>query len=356
MSEPRYRLVTGSFYARFDERKLSQQPEPDGDTIRFVPDNPFDLGDSTKFKRYGFRGPDVDEFGISIRFEGIDALETHYPVKGDSSRYRHQNLPLAQAARTMVLDMLGFKNVVYGTGQNANRITSVSNNPVRGFVLANGIDGNGRLLGFVYSGVTSNVDAELKRIEDQGKPVSEAGPVTLGLPTPLPYFLTPEVMKLSINWKLIDAGLVYAEFYTSLPLALLRVLAARIRELRKIPPTNTIWTQESLGTNLAFVWDKQIESLEDKVVCPKIFRRLAQYAADNKHHKQDFPKWLRDEDYRLARDDRLLLPPAQSVGDPPYCEFGNLHDVLTIQDESPTSLKLQLSVNPEDVIVLPDGV
>jgi hypothetical protein len=356
MSGPRYHLVTGNFYARFEERKLNQQPEPDGDTIRFVPDNPFDLMDSKKFQRYGFRGPDVDEFGINIRFEGIDALETHYMVSGDSTADRHQNLALAQAARTMLLELLGFTNIVFGEGDQANKIVSVSNNPARGFVLANGIDGNGRLLGFVYGGPTGNVSAELAELEERGKPKSEAGPVVLGLPTPLPFFLTPDVMKLSINWRLIDAGLAYAELYTSLPLALLRVLAARVRELRRNPVANTIWSQETLGVNAVFIWDKRIETLEDKVIFPKIFRRFAQYAVDNQRKRQAFGKWLRDERYLLDRDDRLMLPPANLDGDPPFCEFGNLHDVLTIVEELENSLTLKLFTNPEDVIVLPDGV
>lgn len=356
MSEPRYRLVTGNFYARFDERKLSQQPEPDGDTVRFVPDNPFDLMDPANFKRYGFRDPDIDEFGINIRFEGIDALETHFQVKGESSAHYHQNLSLAQAARDRLLDLLGFRNIVYGAGQEANKIISVDNNPAPGFVLANGIDGNGRLLGFVYSGATEDYDTALKNIEEQGKPISEAGPVKLGLPTPLPYFLKPEVMKFSINWKLVDAGLVYAELYTSLPLTLLRVVAERIRALRQTPPANTIWGQESIGKGFDFVWDKKVETLEDKVIFPKIFRRLAQYAADNKQKHQKFASWLCDEKYRLDRDDRLLLPPTQAGGAPPYCEFGNLHDMFTIRHESNTTLTLRLAINPEDVIVLPDGV
>jgi hypothetical protein len=199
MSEPRYKLVTGKFYARFDERRASDQPQPDGDTVRFVPDNPFALISSDRFKRYGFRGPDIREFGISIRFEGIDALETHFLVKGISpARELHQNLPLANAARDKLLELLGFTEVVFDDG-NPNVIDTVKNNPVSGFVIANGIDGNGRLLGFAYSGPTGAVDPKLEEAEKKGLPKSESGPVILGRPNPQPIFLTSEIMTLFLR-------------------------------------------------------------------------------------------------------------------------------------------------------------
>lgn len=348
MPDLRYRLVTGNFYARFDERPLNYQPEPDGDTIRFVPDNPYDLADTGKFRRFGFRGPKVSEFGINIRFEAIDALETHF-------KNSHQNLELANAARDLTLELLGFTNVKFSEDK-PNKIASVDNNPSRGFVLANGIDGNGRLLGFVYAGGTENVDPELKKREEQGKPRGSSGPVDLGLPTPLQYFLGPDVLKKSINWKLIEAGLAYGEFYTTLPLDLMRVIADKIRELRTATTPGTIWDEESVNTSRTIIWDKKISSLEDRVLYPKIYRRLISYAEDNDKKAQMFRKWIRNLKYELDRNDRLLLPPAKDYISPPFCEFGNLHDVIDIINETEESLEFRLFQDPEDLIVLPDNV
>jgi len=359
MSSPRYRLVTGKFYARFDERSNSHQPQPDGDTIRFVPDNPLVLSDPTKFKRFGFQGPAVTEFGISIRFEGIDALETHFSVSGSSARTLHQHLGLANDARDKLLELLGFAEVKFDDANHPNVITAAKNNPAKGFALVNGVDANGRLIGFVYAGAPGDVDPELAKLEEKGRPKGEDGhPPVLGLPSPMLAFLTPDVMKKSVNWQLIDAGLVYAELYTSLPLDLMRVIADRVRQLRASLPAGTIWPLEAVNTNRELSWNKTMNGLEDLVIFPKLFRRLSQYAADIslQQNKQQFSKWLRDEKHLLDRDDRLLLPPASQYAAPPFCEFGNLHDIIEISHESDSELTFRLAHNPEDVIVLPDSV
>ncbi|MBN9273418.1 MAG: hypothetical protein J0J15_24860, partial [Mesorhizobium sp.] len=45
---------------------------------------------------------------IAVRYEGIDALETHF-------RETHQELGFANAARDENLRLLGFENVVYSS-------------------------------------------------------------------------------------------------------------------------------------------------------------------------------------------------------------------------------------------------
>ncbi len=84
MSNPRYTLIKGKFHIFYPDSP-NQGPQPDGDTLTFEPDNPDVFRD---FKRY----PDLSRRGtLSIRFEAIDALETHYPYPGGPV-YQQKNL------------------------------------------------------------------------------------------------------------------------------------------------------------------------------------------------------------------------------------------------------------------------
>ncbi len=81
-----FTAIHGDFYI-WNQAKPSQGPEPDGDTVRFIPKAP-GLVDALA----PGRTPDWKAGGaINIRFEGIDALETHFSGM-------HQNQTLADAA------------------------------------------------------------------------------------------------------------------------------------------------------------------------------------------------------------------------------------------------------------------
>ena len=77
-----------------------QGPEPDGDTVKFLPDIPALV--DTLPRRSG-RPADINARGISVRLEAIDALETHF-------QETHQELAGANAARDELLAELGFTN------------------------------------------------------------------------------------------------------------------------------------------------------------------------------------------------------------------------------------------------------
>lgn len=121
----------GELFIRFKSRPESAQPKPDGGTVNFLPDS-----DELVQARPPFSGaaPKMKQLATySVRFEGVDALETRF-------QNQHQNLRLATAARDRVLELLGFA------------AASAGYNPVRGYLLANGIESNGRVLGLVYAG------------------------------------------------------------------------------------------------------------------------------------------------------------------------------------------------------------
>jgi len=68
-----YTLLRGQFVIRYPDLPR-QGPEPDGDTIKFLLDTPALV--ETLPRRSG-RPPDINQHGISVRLEAIDALETH---------------------------------------------------------------------------------------------------------------------------------------------------------------------------------------------------------------------------------------------------------------------------------------
>ena len=99
----RYTLIKGKYWIHYPDRPR-QGPQPDGDTVRFQPDNP-ELVRALPW--FSGTGPDFNTRGnIAVRYEGIDALETHF---GDA----HQELQFAKAARAENLRLLGFTNVSY---------------------------------------------------------------------------------------------------------------------------------------------------------------------------------------------------------------------------------------------------
>src|SRR5262249_50764826 len=94
---PRYTLIQGQ-YSVHNATHPRQGPQPDGDTITFIPDS---LALVQGLRRLSGRAPDIRNGHINVRYEGIDALETHF-------QGAHQNLTFANAARERNLASVGF--------------------------------------------------------------------------------------------------------------------------------------------------------------------------------------------------------------------------------------------------------
>ncbi|KAH7007927.1 uncharacterized protein B0I36DRAFT_300707 [Microdochium trichocladiopsis] len=135
-----YTLLLGSFVIRYSDLP-NDGPEPDGDTITFHPNDKKSVKD---LPRTG-RAPDFSGRGnIGIRLEAIDALETHFP-KGRMWRQEKEG---AEKARDALLYRLGFRDIVF----QGNKVLSAKNDELPGYVLANSIDPNGRVIGFIFAG------------------------------------------------------------------------------------------------------------------------------------------------------------------------------------------------------------
>ncbi|WP_419739339.1 thermonuclease family protein [Ruegeria sp.] len=294
-----YKLIKGEFHIFYPDIP-KQGPEPDGDTLKFKPDDPSLVQDLWRSgqPRPGFNGRGM----INLRFEGLDALETHF-------RSAHQNKPLAEASRDFLLDWAGFGGVVFWDDK-PNKVQQVENNPVRGYILTNGLDGHGRIVAFVYSGDAPEPDGEV-------------------------FKLMPDRVDQSFNARSLEAGQSYPLFYLTLPISLARHLGGIADQARAAG--KGLYPDDASAPGQDF--EVTPANYQDLVIWPKLFRRLHDYFADEFDDLTGFDTWLRADP--RDRDDRMLLPEDYDA---------HFHNVVEVT--SPASMRL--TVDPKDIVILPD--
>ena len=295
-----YMLLRGSFVIRYDDLPR-QGPQPDGDTVKFRPDNRALV---EALPRPSGQGPDINSRGISVRLEAIDALETHFEET-------HQETAGGRLARDELLRRLGFTNVVFFPDA-PNTVQSADQDEVRGHVLANGIDANGRMIGFVFSG-------------DHPDPDGTA------------VFLDEALLDQSLNAALLAEGLVYPAFYTTLPTSLRNHLAASSTAARTAGLG--LWPRATADPDRAATVP-DLTAAEELVIWPKLFRRMVPYLAAGFPDFDGFDAWLRADP--VNRDDAVLL-----LDEP--LEPANLHDVIAASGHT-----IRLTRRPEQFVILPD--
>ena len=207
---------------------------PDGDSVRFAPDDP-DLMRSIPRVRMP-----LNAVTVQLRYEGIDALE------------KHAIQPHAQQARDKNLELLGT------TGPN-DAVGS------RGYILTReGDKKSGRPVCFVYTGDTK---------KDDGSPV----------------FLDPARVRESVNYKLIDAGMVYPLFYETLFKELREEL---LRGLNAARANNRGYiNRDESAKGVTYTGPDDLAALPP--IFPKLFRRLDSW---NGETLQGFRMWLEQND------------------------------------------------------------
>jgi hypothetical protein len=296
-----YTVLRGEFVIRYPDLPR-QGPEPDGDTVKFRPDTPALV---EALPRRSGTPADLGPRGISVRLEAVDALETHF---GDT----HQELLGANQARALLLAELGFTNVRYFPNA-PNKVESSDQDSLRGHVLSNGIDANGRVIGFVYPGDPSSTDGAN-------------------------VFVDEALVDASVNALLLARGLAYPAFYGTLPATLRTHLAAASRAARAAQPPLGIWARAT-GDPGGTTQVTGLAQLQTLVLWPKLFRRIVPYLAAGSGDFDGFDAWLRADP--VHRDDQLFLLNR--------LEPGNIHDVVHGSGDT-----LQLTVWPEDFVIEPD--
>lgn len=294
-----YTLISGEFVIRYADIPR-QGPQPDGDTVKFQPATPA-LVES--LPRPSGTPPRINARGVSVRLEAVDALETHFEEA-------HQELTGANAARDTLLGHLGFTGVAFYPDL-PNTVESADQDSLPGYILSNGVDANGRLIGFVYP----------------GSPVLADGSTV---------FLDNPLVDESANALLLQTGLVYPAFYSTLPASLRIHLAEASRTARS--SGIGIWARSTADPN-SQATIASLAALEELVIWPKLFRRLVSYLAAGNTSFDGLDSWLRADP--IHRDDTLFFL------DPP--EQGNMHDIITASGQH-----VQLNRWPEDFIISPD--
>jgi endonuclease YncB( thermonuclease family) len=298
-----YTLIKGTFHIHYPDTPRNG-PEPDGDTLKFQPDHR-DLVES--LPKAG-RPPRFTQTGITtIRFEGIDALETHFRV--DETMY-HQHKNLADAARDRLLELTGFGEVTY-FDDLPFKVETVENHPIDGYLLSNGLDVYGRVIAFAFVGQPAHTDGTS-------------------------VFVEPHMLNASLNALMLQDGMAYGAFYLSLPSALREHLKQIVVEARSA--SKGLYA-EATATTTASATITDPDDLQQLVIWPKLFRRLAAFYEEGHSDLADLDAWLRADP--VDRDDRLLLPNQ---------ELGNMHDLIQVNGN-----QIRLTHLPEEVVIVPDG-
>jgi endonuclease YncB( thermonuclease family) len=225
-----YRLIKGRY------RVVNYAP--DGDTIRFEPDDHAALGHLEEEARFNARRH------VPLRLEGIDALESHYsPPSGGGAL--SQPMLLARAATDFLLDFVGIHDVVW-TSERRSIVSATDG--AAGHILSRSVDKYGRLIAFAYAGEAN---------EEDGTEV----------------FLDAARLEASYNQSALREGLAYPTFYWGLFADLRNALTATTAEART--ERRGVFAEDATQTGVEVA---SLASITDEeVVLPKLFRRLTDF-------------------------------------------------------------------------------
>lgn len=284
-------LVQGTF------RILNKSP--DGDSLKFKAKK------KSNWNKLGGRKVRLTTKNeVQLRFEAIDALETHYRVGSAGNTLNlHQPSTLADAATDEMLKLAGFKSVQWGPTRS--RVVGVAKDGLEGYILSREAERFGRPVSFVYIG---------KPPEADGSQV----------------FLDAARLRQSINYKLLKAGLVYPTYYKGLFADLRAVLTAAAQDARNAK--RGIWDEDKTTAGFKVTGLKSIT--EDNVILPKLFRRLAAYI-----HEVGKP---------LSQFTDHLANNSESVLVLPLGHFTHLDDVIEVKAGT-----VKMTVAPENLVFQP---
>ncbi|MBW4634812.1 MAG: nuclease [Iphinoe sp. HA4291-MV1] len=238
---------------------------PDGDSVRFYPNNP------QLWKKLPTRVRTNHLGGAQLRLDSIDTLETHYRPNVGSFPMQHQPKKYAHAAASELLEFLGFEKITRGSNEI---ITSAEPEEVPGFILTRFADAYGRSVAFAFQGESDAADGS-------------------------DVFFNKALLEKSANYHMLVQGLAYPTFYSKLYPDIrteLAIVAKKARDENK-----GLWSVDK--TNEGFVLE-ELKTITDRVVIlPKLFRRLLGYLAIN-DGSVSLNGFL---DYIGSLDDKLII-------------------------------------------------
>jgi hypothetical protein len=243
-----FTLIKGTFHVR--------GRSPDGDSVGFRAANP------AHWAKLAGPPPKRNSQGITqLRFEAIDALESHYTPAGQHREF-HQPRALADAATDMMLGAIGITEVEW---DEEHRTIVAARDGTAGYILSRSVEKNRRPVAFVYAGNTPEADGRSVRLE-----VAR--------------------VKQSVNFRLAEGGLVYPTYYRKLFFDLRDAFTVAVAAARAA--ARGVWQAD--GTAAGAV--ATLAALEDTTpILPKLFRRLMEYMEGVDDHLHDFKTFLEDK-------------------------------------------------------------
>lgn len=288
-----FKLIKGTFHL-VGKTKTGKPMgfRPDGDSIQFKPRKLSNL-DALEQLRSAYRLSSIGS--VNLRFEGIDAPEIHY----DSSR---QPAPHAENSRDFLTGQIGMNPVTYT--EKGIQVKPPANDGQDGFILSKQLEVHGRPVSFVFVGTHPGPDG------------SEV-------------FLSPSLLRRSLNYQLLLQGHAYPLFYDTLYHDLRGQLANAAATARN--KDRGLWPGDrSKGVTIHTPSDLE----EHVLIFPKLFRRLMDYFRDHsKLGATTFRDWL---DQKGENDEVWILP-----------EWNRTHfdNVVKVKGS-----KLTLSRRPENLV------
>ena len=148
-------------------------------------------------------------------------------------------------------------------------------------------------------------------------------------------FLTPERMKASLNYQLIENGNAYPLYYDTLFYDLRQELTDAVKAAREAK--RGVWQNDATTTGITW---KGADSLDDlPPIFPKLWRRLQGYTQD-RDFKADARSLDNFIDYlQIKRSERVLI--VESV------RFTGFDDVIDVDDNN-----LKLLFQPEELVFI----
>jgi hypothetical protein len=219
---------------------------PDGDTVRFLPDDPADLPRSVHLHADG---------SVTVRLDGAEALESWYTPMGSRTRW-HQPLMLAEAAAASVLEALSFTDI---RRDDVGRVLASRPELVPAHLAVRSVDPKGRLIALLVAG-------RLRGPRRPGTALRDDRGADLQ-----PY--TPTQVRGSVNWMLLRQGLAYPWLSVHhLP----EVRAEFVAAARHAQEQHRgIWPHD---VSLSGFSVRNASALcEDLVMLPRLFRRIADH-------------------------------------------------------------------------------
>jgi endonuclease YncB( thermonuclease family) len=224
---PNFLLIRGSFVI------IGKQP--DGDSVRFIAD---DASLFSQLKNNSRIRLSKDN-SVQLRFEAIDAPELHYLGAAQ---------PMGSESRDALLKLMGFKDPQFRT--DGATVTSAGVETVRGAILSNAAEVNGRPISYVL-------------LEKDAKALTDGTRVKLEDAT----------LQKTLNAKQLLNGMAYLTVYSSTPKAhrnFLRDLTLQARASKL-----GVWARDA-SVNFKLIGKDSVNE-RGALILPKLFRRAISY-------------------------------------------------------------------------------